>query len=204
MIVGQNPHIRIVEGCTAQQPHLGVAVEKDLFEKILELVPAQLEADLIEHGGVPVLRRELTEAEDTLILIIVPHEMQLIIKYKLSGQRRGSIGRSIWLGNFCFGDGKDRPIDLVHGEKRRRHSRGGLQKFAAIHPHLLAVEIGQRRDSRFCLSVCGSGLNSPLETTRVGTGDSLAAVSAGDNCFSSFLLSHIDIAIPSSLRRLLI
>ena len=75
--------------------------------------------------------------------------MKLIIEYELSGQCRGPIGRGAGLCNFCLRDGKYGAIDLVHGQKRRRHSRGGLQKFAAIHPHLLAVDIGERCDSRF-------------------------------------------------------
>ena len=39
LIVRQEPRCRVVEWSTAQQGHLRVAVEVDLLEEVLELVP---------------------------------------------------------------------------------------------------------------------------------------------------------------------
>src|SRR5262245_42601659 len=51
-----------------------------------------------------------------------------------------------------------------------------------------------RASTRFWLSVCGRGLNSPLETIWVGTGDGKAARSAGATSCNSFSVSQVDMA----------
>src|SRR5436309_3325851 len=85
LIVRQEPRCGVVKRSTAQQGHLRVAVEVDLLEEVLELVPVELYPELIlEQRSVPVLPGIFGETENVLDLVVVPHEMNLIIEDELS------------------------------------------------------------------------------------------------------------------------
>ena len=50
-------------------------------------------------------------------------------------------------------DLEQRPIDLVHRHEGGRHSRGGLEEFAAVHALPAAELVGHRQYPRFHLAL---------------------------------------------------
>jgi hypothetical protein len=67
LIVAQEPPVRIVERRAREQLEIGLAVEADLLEEVVEAVPVQRQAHVLEHVRVPVLGGEAAEPEHTLL-----------------------------------------------------------------------------------------------------------------------------------------
>ena len=101
LIVGQEPCCRVVERSTAQQGHLGVAVEIDLLEKVVELVAIERKpVRILQQRGVPVRARIFGETENVLDFVVVPHEMNLIVEDELSRKPVRPLGGGFRLGGF--------------------------------------------------------------------------------------------------------
>ncbi len=84
--VGQEPPGRIVERRAAQQGQAGVAVVVDLLDVVLELVAGERRHALRLHLGVPVLARELGQAQKLLVIEVVAHEVGLHVEDELARQ----------------------------------------------------------------------------------------------------------------------
>ena len=169
------------KGAPGQQRHLGVAVDEDLLEVVLELVAGQ--GVLAPERRVPVLLGVLGEIEQARLVEVVAHEVGLGVDDELLGERARPLVRP----------------PRASGPRPRSRRRAGRRprSWPGRRPPCPALEARNRRRSipcrgprpsasslmrastRCCSRVCGSGMNSPLETIWVGTGEANAATSAG-------------------------
>ena len=121
LVVGQQIPRRIIEGRAREERHLGIAVDVDLLDEVLELVAG--EVVVAGQRGIPVLAGVLREVEEAGLAEIVPHEVHLIVEDELAGERiRALVGdaRRLRLGAGHVENGAE---DFVHGEERRSHAR---------------------------------------------------------------------------------
>ena len=134
------------------------------------------------------------EAENVLDLVVVAHEMDLVVEDELTRQcirpLRGGVGLAASAGDTS----KTRPNTSLSATKAAAMPQLVRRKLRRSIPSLRAL-VSARALSRSSncrwRAVCGSGLNSPFDTTRVGTGDRNASVSAGSVAASSRLLKKI-------------
>ncbi len=119
LLVGQEPPGRIVERRAAQQRQAGIAVVKDLLHVILELVAGERGDTLLLHLRVPVLARELGQAQELLVVEIVAHEMGLHVEDELPGKPLGARLDDLGLAGLGRVHLEDIAVDLVHGDERR-------------------------------------------------------------------------------------
>ena len=90
LLVGEQPPGLVVERRSREQRHLGVAVEEDLLQVVLELVALQGHRHILEHAGVPVLGGVLAEVEQPLLVEVVAHEVRLVVEDELALEPLGA------------------------------------------------------------------------------------------------------------------
>jgi hypothetical protein len=90
LLVGEKPPRRIIEWRSAQERDLGVAVVVDFLDVVKELKACQPRCGLILDLRIPVLSREVVQAEEFLVVEIIADEVGLDIEHKLPGQALGS------------------------------------------------------------------------------------------------------------------
>jgi hypothetical protein len=121
LFVGQEPPARVVERRATQERQVGVAVVVDLFHIVLELVAGERGDALLLHLRVPVLARELAQAQEFLVVEVVAHEMGLDVEDELAGETLRPGQHQLGLPGLGGRHLKDIAVDVVHGEERRRH-----------------------------------------------------------------------------------
>ena len=147
LVVGEQIPRRIIEGRAREERHLGIAVDVDLLDEVLELVAG--EVVVAGQRGIPVLAGVLREVEEAGLAEIVPYEVDLIIEDELAGEPiRAPVGhaRRLRLG---AGHVENGPEDLVHGEERRSHARRAGEEASPVHAMNGCEALGQILDARF-------------------------------------------------------
>ena len=181
LVVAQEIPRLVVEGRAREQRHLRVAVDEDLLDVVLELVAGQ--RVLAPEGRVPVLLGVLGEVEQAVLVEVVAHEVGLGVDDELLGERARPAGSprpasgprpaltSKTGPNTSFMARKAAAMPALDARNWRRFipCRGPRSSASSL----------MRASTRCCSRVWGSGLNSPLETIWVGTGEANAATSAG-------------------------
>ncbi len=153
LVVAQQPPVRIVEGRTREQRHLGVAVQVDLFKVVLELVALQDQRNVLQHVRVPVLGSIFAQTQQAFLVEIVAHEVRLVVKDELPFEPLGTCIGHIDIGGLRLGHVPDRTEDLVHGQECGRHARSRLEEAAPVHIELGCVLIGEFFDATFHLTL---------------------------------------------------
>ena len=145
--VGQEPPGRIVERRAAQQGQAGVAVVEDLLDVVLELVAGERGDALRLQLRVPVLARELGQAQKLLVVEVVAHEVGLHVEDELAGQALRARLRQLGLARLGRRHLEDvAAVDLVHGNEGRRHAATRAQELPAIEAEPLGIRIGELDD----------------------------------------------------------
>ena len=99
---------------------------------------------------------------------------------------------AVGLERFGFVDVPVVAVDLVAWPGSGGQAHGAGHEGAAVHAELLRLLVGHRADQvldLLLLGFCGRGMNSSLETTWVGTGESTPFLMS--RCF---LRIHMDLA----------
>ena len=123
LVVGQEVPAGVVEGRAREQRHLGVAVDEDLLDVVLELVPGQVV--FAPQLRVPVLFGVLGQIEQALLLEVVADEVRLGVNDELSGERlRAHVGDAR-CGRFRPAHVEHGTEDVVHREEGGGHAGAG-------------------------------------------------------------------------------
>ncbi len=137
------------EGDARDQRDLGVAVEEDLLEIVVELEVLD-RLRLADQLGIPArFADRLALAHEGLDAGVVTQEVGVHVHDELVFERIGALlrhrrGRGLGLAHF-----EDRSVDLVHRHEARRHAGGGLEKFAAAQALMLAQLVAHGEEARF-------------------------------------------------------
>ena len=99
---------------------------------------------------VPVLRCEFREVQQLLVVEIVSHKVRLDIENELTAEALRPGPRELGFASLGGSDLEHaRTVDLVHGQKGRRHPTAGLHELPAAQAQTLAVIVGQLEDAPF-------------------------------------------------------
>ena len=146
LFVGQKPPARVIERRAAQERDVGVAVVVDLLHIILEFVAGKRGDAFLLHPRVPVLARKVRKPKQLLVIEVVTHEMGLDIEDELISEALGARQHQFGLAGLGGRDLEDIAVDVVHGEKRRRHAAACVQELPAAQAEVLAVHVRELVD----------------------------------------------------------
>jgi hypothetical protein len=117
LVVGEQPPFGVVERRTGEQREVGLAVQIDLLQEVVEPVALQAQTDVLKHLRVPVLGREIAEPEQTLLVEVVADEMALDVEDELARQILGARLCDLQLGGLGLAHLEHLPEHLIHGEE---------------------------------------------------------------------------------------
>ena len=154
-LVGEEPVLRHFRGSAADAGHLGIAVEIDLLEVVREhqIVDRLL---LLPQRRIPSrLAHRVALVDEGLDPRSRPEEVRVHVHDELLGEllrpRIGVLGG----GRLRLGHAEEAPVGAVHGEERRRHSRGRLEEATPAHAEMGRGLGAHRLHSRFELALLG-------------------------------------------------
>ena len=133
---------------------MGVAVEVDFLEEIVELIHFQCDAPGRSEGRIPAVVRSIASQIGVFVpCIVIADEMHLAIEHELLSEFFLPRQRSARVFLFVSIDGEDRTVDLVHRHKSRRHAHRATQELAEVHALFPAIAFRQAFDPRLNLAL---------------------------------------------------
>ena len=141
------------EGCRRDQRNLGVAVEEHLLLVVIEL---QVLDGLLAFGKLLVPARftdRITHVDEGHDARVIAQEVGVHVHDELVLERGGALlghGRG---GGFRLAHLEQRPIDLVHRDKRRGHAGRALEEPTTVQTLLAAKVIRHGQQARLDLAL---------------------------------------------------
>ena len=142
-VIGEEPVLRHLGGRTRDERDLGVRVEEDLLEVIVELQVLK-RLRLTGEAGIPSgPSHRLALAHEALETRVVAEEMRVGVHHELPGQALGPLRRHVLVGGLGQARVEEGAEHLVHGHIGRRHPAGGAEEGAAREPPPAAELVAQ-------------------------------------------------------------
>ena len=98
-----------------------------------------------------MLAGEACEAQQLLVVEVVPHKMGLDVKHELPCETFRPRQHHFGLSRLGRRDLEDVAVDLVHGEKGGRHTAARTHELPAVQAEPFGVKFGQLINARFDL-----------------------------------------------------
>lgn len=157
--IGQEPVRRDVGGRAADERDLGVAVEVDFLDVIVELEILDGLRPVAEFGIPSGFAYGFAHAHERLDLRVFAQEVRVAIEDELPGQLGRALRRKLGRGRLGAAHVEQRAVNVIHCHESCRHASRGAQEFAPGHPLPRRELVGQHLEPRFHPAL-GGGLRN--------------------------------------------